>query len=92
MSKSTNTTNYEMTTRKMTSYLRSLANRRNSGQVTADDAHTYLNRNGISTQSRTRLSFINSVLRSPMFETTGNTKPSNRPVAKGRAISVWYAK
>lgn len=89
---SKNTSNYEMTTRKMTSYLRSLANRRKNGVVTADDAHTYLNRNGISTQFRTRLSFINSVLRSPMFETTGNTKPSSRPAAKGRAISVWYAK
>jgi hypothetical protein len=73
----------------MTSYLRGLANRRSSGVVTADDAHTYLSRAGIREQMvRTRLSFINSVFGTGMFEQVGST-PSNRPQAKGRSISTW---
>lgn len=73
----------------MTSYLRSLANRRSSGVVTADDAHTYLSRAGIREQMvRTRLSFINSVFGTGMFEQVGSA-PSNRPQARGRSISTW---
>ncbi len=73
----------------MTSYLRSLANRRNSGVVTADDAHTYLSRAGINElMVRTRLSFINSVFTTGMFEQVGYA-PSTRPQAKGRSISTW---
>jgi hypothetical protein len=73
----------------MTSYLRSLANRRNSGVVTADDAHTYLSRAGINElMVRTRLSFINSVFTTGMFEQVGQA-PSTRPQAKGRSISTW---
>lgn len=75
--------------RGLTSYLRSLANRRSTGTVTADDVHTFLSRKGVSArQYRTRLSFINSVLREPMFEASG-TVYSTRPQAKGRAISAW---
>jgi hypothetical protein len=73
----------------MTSYLRGLANRRSSGVVTADDAHTYLTRAGINElMVRTRLSFINSVFGTGMFEQVGST-PSSRPQAKGRSISTW---
>jgi predicted Zn-dependent protease len=77
------------TTRRITSYLRSLANRRSTGVVTADDVHSYLTRDGVREQQvRTRLSFINSVFGSGMFEQVG-TMPSTRPQAKGRAISTW---
>lgn len=73
----------------MTSYLRSLANRRSSGVVTADDAHNYLTRAGIREQMvRTRLSFINSVFGTGMFEQVGRA-PSSRPQARGRSISTW---
>lgn len=85
-----NTSEFETTARRMTSYLRSLANRRSSGVVTADDVHTYLNREGVQPQQvRTRLSFINSVLAgSGMFEQAG-TVASSRPQAKGRSITAW---
>jgi hypothetical protein len=73
----------------MASYLRSLANRRSSGVVTADDAHNYLTREGVrERQVRTRLSFINSVFSTGMFEQVGRA-PSTRPRAKGRSISMW---
>lgn len=76
-------------TRKLTSYLRSLANRRSTGVVTADDVHNYLTRDGVNVgQVRTRLSFINSVFGSGMFEQVG-AMPSARPQAKGRTISTW---
>jgi len=79
----------QSTMNKITSYLRSLANRRASGMVTADDVHNYLTRDGVrAEQVRTRLSFINSVLRSPMFEQI-DTVTSSRPAAKGRSISAW---
>jgi hypothetical protein len=75
--------------RGMTSYLRSLANRRSSGVVTADDAHTYMTRAGIREQMvRTRLSFINTVFANGDFAQVG-TAPSSRPKAKGRSISMW---
>ena len=77
------------TTRRIMSYLRSLANRRSTGVVTADDVHNYLTRDGVrEQQTRTRLSFINSVFSSEMFEFAG-TMPSSRPQAKGRAISAY---
>ena len=73
----------------MTSYLRGLANRRQTGVVTADDAHTYLSRAGINElMVRTRLSFINAVFSNGDFAPVGTT-PSARPQAKGRAISMW---
>lgn len=75
--------------RGLTSYLRSLATRRSTGIVTADDVHTYLNRKGISSRAvSTRLSFVNSVLRSPVFESAGSVY-SSRPQAKGRSITAW---
>jgi hypothetical protein len=75
-------------TARMRTYLTSLARRRNSGTVTADDAHTYLDRQGVKSQPTTRLRFINSVLRQPMFFQAG-TVASSRPAARGRAITEW---
>ena len=84
-----NTQEFDSTARRMTSHLRSLVSRRTTGVVTADDVHNYLNREGVhEKQVRTRLSFINSVFGSGMFEQTG-TVASSRPAAKGRAISAW---
>lgn len=80
--------NRETTVRRMVSYLRSLASRRSSGVVTADDAHAFLNREGIRGNVSTRLSYINTAFGSGMFEQTGMTY-SSRPQAKGRAISMW---
>jgi predicted Zn-dependent protease len=87
-----NTTEFEATVRRMTSYLRSLSNRRSSGVVTADDAHAYLTREGVhQKQVRTRLSFINAALAgSGEFEQNGMTR-STRPSAKGRTITAWTA-
>ena len=79
----------EATVRRIASYLRSLATRRSTGVVTADDVHNYLNRDGVRPQQvRTRLSFINSVFSSEMFERVG-TMASTRPQARGRAISAY---
>ena len=87
-----NTTEFEATARRMTSYLRSLSNRRSSGVVTADDVHAYLTREGVhQKQVKTRLSFINSVLAgSGEFVQDGTTR-STRPEAKGRTITAWTA-
>jgi hypothetical protein len=80
---------YERTVNGMRSWLSSIARKRVNGTVTADDAHTYLDREGVSRgHVRARLSFINSVLRSPNFEYAGMT-PSTRPVARGRMITEW---
>jgi hypothetical protein len=77
------------TTRRIMTYLRSLANRRSTGVVSADDVHNYLTRDGVrEQQTRTRLSFINSVFSSEMFEFAGMTA-STRPQAKGRSISTY---
>jgi hypothetical protein len=80
--------NRETTVRRMATYLRSLANRRSSGVVTADDANAFLAREGFRVNVKTRLSYINTVFGSGMFEQTGMTY-STRPQAKGRAISTW---
>ena len=75
--------------KRLGTYLRGLANRRSTGTVTADDAHTFLTRNGVREQMvRTRLAYINSVLREPIFEAVGST-PSERPAARGRSITEW---
>lgn len=80
---------YTRTASRMKSWLYSIARKRNSGTVTADDAHRYLDREGVRPQQiRTRLSFINSVLREPNFEYAGMTR-SARPAARGRSISEW---
>ena len=79
----------ESTVRRIASYLRSLANRRSTGTVTADDVHTYLTRDGVrAQQTRTRLSFVNVVFGTGMFEYAGMTA-SNRPAARGRSISMY---
>ena len=76
-------------TSKMRTWLYDIARKRVDGTVTADDAHTYMDREGIRKQQiRTRLSFINSVLREPNFIPVGVTR-SERPAAKGRAINEW---
>lgn len=77
--------------RKLTSYLRTLARRRTSGTVTADDVHTFLDRQGVQPeQVRTRLRFINTVFNSNSehFSSAGQTR-STRPSARGRMISTW---
>jgi len=80
---------FTATARRIASYLRSLASRRSSGTVSADDVHNYLTREGVNVgQVRTRLSFINTVFSNGMFEQTGMTR-STRPQAKGRAISMY---
>ena len=87
--KTYNTQEREATTRRISSYLRGLASRRTDGVVTADDVHTYLNREGVRPQQvRTRLSFINSVFSNGMFAQDGMVA-STRPQAKGRYISAW---
>lgn len=80
------------TTNKLRSYLRSLSRRRNSGTVTADDVHTFLNRNtNIDENSSTlRVAFVNKVFQSPDFEPVGYTR-STRPAARGRVITEWMA-
>lgn len=80
---------FDRTANRMRSWLYSIARKRASGTVTADDAHRYLDREGVRPQQvRTRLSFINSVLREPNFEYVGMTR-SERPAARGRTISEW---
>lgn len=87
--KSYSNTEFDRTANKMRSYLVSLARKRTEGTVTADDAHRYLDREGVRPQQvRTRLSFINAVLREPNFEAIGSV-PSQRPAARGRAITEW---
>lgn len=84
-----NRTKFDRTTARMRSWLYSLARRRASQTVTADDVHTYLDRQGIRPrQVRTRLRYINTVLREPNFEYAGQVA-SQRPAAKGRAIWQW---
>lgn len=80
---------FEQTANRMRSWLCSLARRRTGRTVTADDAHRYLDREGVQPeQVRTRLSFINSVLREPNFGRAGMTN-SSRPAARGRSITEW---
>lgn len=80
---------YERTVNGMRSWLASLARKRVGGTVTADDAHTYLDREGVSRKHvRARLSFINSVLRPGNFDYAGVT-PSTRPAARRRLINEW---
>jgi hypothetical protein len=87
--KTYNNEEYTRTANRMRSWLYTLARRRSTGTVTADDVHTYLDREGVRPQQiRTRLSFINSVLREGNFEYAGQ-RPSSRPAAKGRAICEW---
>lgn len=87
--KSYSNTEFDRTANKMRSYLSGLARKRTDGTVTADDAHRYLDKEGVRPQQvRTRLSFINAVLREPNFEPVGKVA-SQRPAARGRAITEW---
>ena len=73
----------------LNSYLRGLAKRRKNNSVTADDAHRYLDRQGV-TASYERLGHINSVLNNQNTRISASgTVISERPVAKGRAITRW---
>jgi hypothetical protein len=83
------TEDFTRTVNKLRTYLRGLARKRSAGIVTADDAHNFLDREGIRPQQvRTRLAFINAALRQPNFEVIGMS-PSMRPSARGRMISEW---
>jgi hypothetical protein len=80
---------FKRTASRMRSWLMSLVRRRTSGTVTADDVHRFLDREGVRPQQvRTRLSFINSVLREPNFTYAGVTS-SSRPAARRRNITEW---
>jgi hypothetical protein len=75
-----------------TTYLKSLSRRRQTGLVSADDVHSFLDRNNAFVgNSNVRLSFIRRVLRKPTFVDIMNV-PSKRPVAKGRKITGWIAR
>lgn len=77
-----------VTTQKLENYLRGLAKRRKDSKVTADDAHRFLDRSGIPTTGRTR--YINSVLNRHNDEISpAGTVSSERPAARGRAITAW---
>jgi hypothetical protein len=87
--KTYNTEEFTRTANRMRSWLYNIARKRASGTVTADDAHRYLDREGVRPQQvRTRLAFINSVLREPNFEPV-DVVPSQRPAARGRSITEW---
>lgn len=75
---------------KLHKHLKGLTNRRSfpNDIVTADDAEKYLDTLGVSRDVRTRLSLINSVLRSPNFTAVGE-RYSTRSKAKRRAITEW---
>lgn len=84
-----NSTKHETLANSLRSYLRSLANRRSEGTVTADDAQKYLTRKGVREQMiRTRQSLINSAFQSGDFAPVGSV-PSSRPAARGREITEW---
>jgi hypothetical protein len=72
----------------LTSYLKGLSNRRNSGTVTADDAQKFLNRVGFTGNTVERLSVVRSALNESNFYAIG-TVPSSRPVARGRRVTAW---
>jgi hypothetical protein len=89
VTKNFNDTDFERTVRRMRTWLYSIARKRRSGIVTADDVHTYLDRIGVTKrQVRTRLRFINSMFSSGNFVAVGNS-PSRRPAARGRMITEW---
>lgn len=80
---------YERVVNGLRSWLYNIARKRTSRTVTADDAHTYLDRQGFrKNEVYTRLSFINSVLREGNFRCVG-MMPSERPVARRRLINAW---
>lgn len=90
--RSVSSTRYDRIVRGMRSWLYSLSRRRVNNTVTADDAHTYLDRQGFRKREIfTRLSFINAVLRDGNFDVVGKT-PSTRPAARRRLINEWMAK
>lgn len=83
-----NSTTTEKTVAKATSYLRSLAKKRTSSIVTADDVQSFLSKAGFKGNTNKRLSVIRSVLRGPTFYAIGNTR-STREAARSRTITAW---
>ena len=69
------------------SYLKGLAKRRKTRRVSADDAHRFLDRQGVNGN---RVSLINRVFNnaSDSFKPVG-TIFSERPIAKRRTITAW---
>lgn len=73
----------------LTTYLRNLAGKRTNRTVSADDVHTFLTKRGVSErQVRTRLAYVNTVLRRPTFKRAGEVT-SSRPAAKYRRVTSW---
>ncbi len=71
-----------------TTYLRRVGGRRTNKQVTADDVHTYLDREGYTANSNDRISVVRSVLQEPLFKPVGFVQ-SEREAARGRMIRRW---
>jgi hypothetical protein len=69
-------------------YLRSLARRRTSGFVTADDVQRYLDNQNFPRNTNARLSVVRQVLNTSNFQATGFT-PSRREEARRRNITAW---
>jgi hypothetical protein len=78
----------ENTVNKLRSYLRRLANSRNSGVVSADDVHNFVQRNKLSLSQDDKLSLTRSVLNESEFMVVYYA-PSSRPEAKGRQVAQW---
>ena len=62
------------------------ARRRQSGTFTADDVHTILD---LTEFRGNRLSVITTLLNGSVFFNTGDSIPSERPVARSRSIFEW---
>jgi hypothetical protein len=82
-------TRLERVANELRNWLSDIARKRVDGYVTADDVHTYLNREGFTrNEVGVRLALTNSVLRNPDFRPVDEV-PSERPAAKGRLITAW---
>jgi hypothetical protein len=82
--------NRESVVTKATTYVRSLARRRGSRIVTADDVQNYLTKQNFRGNQNERLSVVRSVLNDRNFTKIGTTQ-SSRDVARSRTISAWTA-
>lgn len=72
----------------LNTYLRNLADRRETGVVSAADARRYLDRKNYRGRQNTRLSIVRSVLNESNFTAVGYM-PSPVPESKGRRIAAW---
>jgi hypothetical protein len=73
---------------KATTYARSLARRRGSRIVTADDVQNYLTKQNYRGSQNDRLSIVRSVLNAKNFVNLGRTH-STRDAARSRSITAW---